>query len=77
MRVRATKMTVGAVLLLLLATGARLVGQAGRAERIADAKPGEVRVLATAAIRIPLDAIRSEASKAVGHPLVIVRALTR
>ena len=61
MRVRATKMTVGSVLLLLLATGARLVAQ----------EPGEVRVLATAAIRIPLDAVRSEASKAVGHPLVI------
>jgi len=71
MRVRATKMTVGSALLLLLATGARLVTQAGRPERIADAKPGEVRVLATAAIRIPLDAVRSEASKAVGHPLVI------
>jgi len=71
MRVRATKMTVGSVLLLLLATGARLVAQAGRAERIADGRPGEVRVLATAAIRIPLEAVRSEASKAVGHPLVI------
>jgi molybdate transport system substrate-binding protein len=47
------------------------VAQAGRAERIADARPGEIRVLATAAIRIPLDAVRSEASKAVGRPLVI------
>jgi molybdate transport system substrate-binding protein len=30
-----------------------------------------VRVLATAAIRIPLDAIRAEASSAISHPLVI------
>src|SRR5262245_16901962 len=71
MGVWATKVTVGSVLLLRLVTGARLVAQAGRAERIADAKPGDVRVLATAAIRLPLDAIRSEASKAIGHPLVI------
>jgi molybdate transport system substrate-binding protein len=71
MRVWVTKVTVGFGLLLLLVTGARLVAQAARAERIADAKPGDVRVLATAAIRIPLDAVRSEASKAIGHPLVI------
>ena len=70
MRVGVTKVTVGFVLLLLV-TGARLVAQAGRAEQIADAKPGDVRVLATAAIRIPLDAVRGEASKAIGHPLVI------
>ena len=71
MGVWATKVTVGSVLLLVLVTGARLVAQAGPAERIADAKPGDVRVLATAAIRIPLETIRSEASKAIGHPLVI------
>ena len=47
------------------------MAQGGSAERIADAKPGDVRVLATAAIRIPLDAIRAEASKAIGRPLVI------
>jgi hypothetical protein len=35
------------------------------------AKRGDVRVLATAAIRIPLDAVRVEASKMIGHPLVI------
>jgi molybdate transport system substrate-binding protein len=55
----------------LLATGAAVTAQGGRAERIADAKPGDVRVLATAAIRIPLDAVRAEASKAIGHALVI------
>jgi molybdate transport system substrate-binding protein len=62
-----------AVAIVAVVTGAsRIVAQSlGRAERIADAKPGDVRVLATAAIRIPLDAVRSEASKAIGHPLVI------
>ena len=56
----------------LLATGALVTAQGGgRGERIADATPGDVRVLATAAIRIPLDAVRAEASKAIGHQLVI------
>jgi molybdate transport system substrate-binding protein len=47
------------------------MAQGGSAERIAGAKAGDVRVLATAAIRIPLDAIRAEASKTIGRPLVI------
>ncbi len=56
----------------LVATGDLVTAQGGgRGERIADARPGDVRVLATAAIRIPLDAVRAEASKAIGHPLVI------
>lgn len=62
---------IGLGLLFLLAPGDRARAQGGRGERIADAKPGDVRVLATAAIRIPLDAVRAEASKAIGHPLVI------
>jgi molybdate transport system substrate-binding protein len=48
-----------------------VASQSNRVERIAGAQPGDVRVLATAAIRIPLDAVRAEASKAIGHPLVI------
>jgi molybdate transport system substrate-binding protein len=71
MRAWATRVTVGSVFLLVVVAGARLVAQAGRAERIADAKPGDVRVLATGAIRVPLEAVRAQASKAVGHPLVI------
>ena len=62
---------IGFGLVSLLAPGPPAVAQGGSAERIADAKPGDVRVLATAAIRIPLDAIRAEASKAIGRPLVI------
>jgi len=58
-------------LVCLLAPGPPAMAQGGNAERIADAKPGDVRVLATAAIRIPLDAIRAEASKMIGRPVVI------
>ena len=47
------------------------MAQGGSAERIADAKLGDIRVLATAAIRIPLDAIRADAAKTIGHPLII------
>lgn len=73
MRARATTRTIVAIGLglPLLATGALVTAQGGLGERIANAKPGDVRVLATAAIRIPLDAVRAEASRAIGHPLVI------
>ena len=68
---RTTSVAIG-LGLPLLATGALVTAQGGgRGERIAAAKPGDVRVLATAAIRIPLDAVRAEASRAIGHPLVI------
>jgi molybdate transport system substrate-binding protein len=69
--INVTIVAVGLVLLLVRALGAPAMAQGGRGERIAGAKPGDVRVLATAAIRIPLDAVRAEASKAIGHPLVI------
>jgi molybdate transport system substrate-binding protein len=74
MRAWAMKKTIVALGrgLPLLAAGALVTAQGGgRGDRIAAAKPGDVRVLATAAIRIPLDAVRAEASKAIGHPLVI------
>jgi molybdate transport system substrate-binding protein len=57
--------------MFLLAPGSPASPQGARGERIADARPGDVRVLATAAIRIPLEAVRAEASKAIGRPLVI------
>jgi len=62
---------IGLGLLCLLAPGTPATPQGGGGERIADAKPGDVRILATAAIRIPLDAVRAEASNAIGHALVI------
>jgi molybdate transport system substrate-binding protein len=64
-------MAIGLVLLLLLVTGAPVMAQGGGGERIATAKPGDVRVLATAAIRIPLEAVRADVAKVIGHPLVI------
>ena len=80
MRAWARKETIAAIGLglPLLATGAMVTAQGGgRGERIADAKPGDVRVLATAAIRIPLVAVRAEEAKAIGHPLVIVYGSAR
>lgn len=57
--------------MFLLASGNPSTAQRGQGERVADARPGEVRVLATAAIRIPLDAVRAEASNVIGHNVVI------
>lgn len=73
MRARKTArfIVASALGLALPATGALATAQGGRGERIADARPGDVRVLATAAIRIPLEAVRAEASRTIGHPLVI------
>ena len=68
---RVTIPAVGIWLVCLLAPGPPAMAQGGSAERVADAKPGDVRVLATAAIRIPLEAIRAEASKMIGRPVVI------
>jgi molybdate transport system substrate-binding protein len=39
--------------------------------KVKDAKPGDVRVIVTAAIREPLDAVKDQAAQAVGHPLVV------
>ena len=74
MRAWPMKVTLAAIgfgLVSLLAPGPPAMAQGANSERIADAKPGDVRVLATAAIRIPLDAVRAEASKTIGHRLVI------
>jgi molybdate transport system substrate-binding protein len=68
---KVARAVIGCGLVALLAPGPPAMAQGGSAERIADAKPGDVRVLATGAIRIPLEAIRVEASKAIGRPLVI------
>ncbi len=39
--------------------------------KVADAKPGDLRVIATAAIRDPLDAVFAQAQRVVDHPLVV------
>ena len=60
---------VGFIALLSIGTLALAQGNAGF--KVADAKPGEIRVMVTAAIRVPLEEVREQAEKAVGHPLVI------
>src|SRR5262245_34335799 len=45
--------------------------QRGGGQKVAEAKPGDLRVMVTAAIRTPLEAVRAEAQRAVGKPLVI------
>ena len=62
---------IGCGMSLLLACGTAAIAQGGRGQRAADAKPGDVRLMVTAAIRTPLEAVRAEAEKTVGHPLVI------
>jgi hypothetical protein len=39
---------------------------------VADAKPGEVRLIATAAIREPLDAVLRQAEAAIGKRIVVI-----
>jgi molybdate transport system substrate-binding protein len=39
--------------------------------KVADAKPGDVRMIVTAAIRGPLDSVLPQATKAVGKPIVV------
>ena len=68
---KVTIAAIGVGLVSLLVPGPPAMAQGGSVERIADAKPGDVRILATAAIRIPLEAIRAEAAKTIGRPLVI------
>lgn len=61
--------TLGCAAIFLLGFETAALAQRG-GQKVADAKPGEVRILVTAAIRTPLEAVRAEAQKAVGKPLV-------
>jgi molybdate transport system substrate-binding protein len=42
-----------------------------RQAKVADAKPGDVRLIVSNGIRVPLETVRAQAEKAVGHPFVI------
>jgi molybdate transport system substrate-binding protein len=55
----------------LFSSGTLALAQGNAGPRVADAKPGEIRVMVTAAIRVPLEEVREQAEKAVGHRLVI------
>lgn len=63
-------LAIGSGLFVLVSVGSSMA-QGVRGERIADARPGDVRVLATAAIRVPLEAVRAEASRVIGHRIVV------
>jgi molybdate transport system substrate-binding protein len=62
---------LGCAIPLMLAFSIDTNAQGGGGQKVAEAKPGDVRVMVTAAIRTPLEAVRAEAQKAVGKPLVI------
>jgi molybdate transport system substrate-binding protein len=66
-----THTTLACAVLFLLCFSTAPNAQPGRGQKVAEAKPGEVRVMVTAAIRTPLEAVRADAQKAVGKPLVI------
>src|SRR5215469_5180564 len=61
----------GVGFIALLSSGTLALAQGNAGPKVANAKPSEVRVMVTAAIRVPLEEVREQAEKAVGHPLVI------
>jgi molybdate transport system substrate-binding protein len=65
MRIAAALVSAAFALPLVLQAEAQVAGP-----KVADAKPGEVRVIATAAIREPLDAVLKQAEAAIGKPIV-------
>jgi molybdate transport system substrate-binding protein len=65
MKMLAGIMGAAVVLSLGLHANAQFIGL-----KVADAKPGDVRVIATAAIRDPLNAVLKQAEEAIGKPIV-------
>jgi molybdate transport system substrate-binding protein len=65
MRISTPLISAAFALVLGPQAGAQIAGS-----KVADAKPGEVRVIATAAIREPLDAVLKQAEAAIGTPIV-------
>jgi molybdate transport system substrate-binding protein len=59
------------VLTLFLLHGGPANAQGFTGPKVADAKPGDLRVIATAAIREPLDAVLAQAQQVVGRRLVV------
>jgi molybdate transport system substrate-binding protein len=69
MKVMQSVFGLGLAAVLLSATSVFAQGFAG--PKVAEAKPGNVRVIVTAAIREPLDAVLKQAEAATGKPLVV------
>ncbi len=55
---------------LAFATAPAAMAQGFKGPKVADAKPGDIRVIVTAAIREPLDAVMDKAQAVAGKPLV-------
>jgi len=66
MKIITAIMGTAMVLLPVLAANAQFTGP-----KVADAKPGDVRAIATAAIRDPLNAVLKQAEALVGKPIVV------
>jgi molybdate transport system substrate-binding protein len=66
-----TAVVFGAGLVLSLLPGAAANAQGFAGPKVADAKAGDLRVIATAAIREPLDAVLAQAGAVVGRPIVV------
>jgi molybdate transport system substrate-binding protein len=46
-------------------------GGRGPQVKVADAKPGDTRLIVSNGVRVPLEAVKADAEKAVGHPFII------
>ena len=66
MKIRAAILGTAVVLSLALHANAQVTDS-----KVANAEPGHVRVLATAAIREPLSAVLKQAEAAIGKPIVV------
>jgi molybdate transport system substrate-binding protein len=79
---KALTLVLGSTLLALVVGAPALIAQgpppqggpalAGRGGvKVADAKPGDTRLIVSNGIRVPLEAIKAQAEQAVGHPFII------
>jgi molybdate transport system substrate-binding protein len=64
-------LVAGVALTLMLLHGGPANAQGPSGRNVADAKLGDLRVIATAAIREPLDAVVAQARQMTGHPIVV------
>ncbi len=65
--------------LVFVAAAPAVLAQGGRGPqvKVADAKPGDVRLIVSNGIRVPLETVKAQAEQAVGHPFVIEYGASR
>jgi molybdate transport system substrate-binding protein len=68
MKIASKIFSIGA---LFLFSSQAAVHAQGAAARLSDARPGDVRVLASTGLKAAIDPVRSDAEKTIGHHLVI------